>query len=158
MDLEIRRITIEENEADNEKRRILEELIALSAEWADENLCPGYYANDASEYYGKELYIARAGGKTVGYLLGHIKTLEEETSYNAVGEKAFELDELFVTKELRSEGIGGKLFRFMEEEMNGKADVIGLTAASNEYNKLLKFYIDGLGMRFNHALLVKRIK
>lgn len=155
MELEINKINItEENAA--EHAALLAELIALSAEWASEGSCAGYYANDASEYFDKELYIARADGKTVGYALGHIKTLEEKTSYNAVGEKAFELDELFVTAAFRGRGIARALFRFAENDVRDRVDVIGLTAATKHYKQLLKLYIEELGMSFNHALLVKR--
>ncbi|MBQ4429556.1 MAG: GNAT family N-acetyltransferase [Clostridia bacterium] len=155
MELEINKINItEENAA--EHAALLAELIALSAEWASEGSCAGYYPNDASEYFDKELYIASADGKTVGYALGHIKVLEEKTSYNAVGEKAFELDELFVTAAFRGQGIARALFRFAENDVRGRVDVIGLTAATKHYKQLLKLYIEELGMSFNHALLVKR--
>jgi len=155
MDLEIDKIHItEENSA--EHAALLAELIALSEEWAGEGSCAGYYANDASEYFDKELYVARADGKTVGYALGHIKVLEEKTSYNAVGEKAFELDELFVTAAFRGRGIARALFRFAENDVRDRVDVIGLTAATKHYKELLKLYIEELGMSFNHALLVKR--
>ena len=155
MKLEINKINrTEENAA--EHAALLAELVALSADWAGEGSCPGYYVNDASEYFDNELYIARMDGETVGYALGHIKTLEEATSYNAVGEKAFELDELFVTAALRGHGIARALFRFAENDVRDRVDVIGLTAATKHYKELLKLYIEELGMSFNHALLVKR--
>ena len=155
MKLEIEKVNI--NQANSlEHAALLAELIALSAEWTGEGSCPGYYANDASEYFDKELYAALIDGKTVGYVLGHIKVLEEKTSYNAVGEKAFELDELFVTKSFRGRGIASALFRFAENDVRDRVDVIGLTAATKHYKELLKLYIEELGMSFNHALLVKR--
>ena len=153
MEFEIVKIKITEENA-GEHAVLVDELIALSAEWAGERSCAGYYANDADEYFDKELYVARADGKTVGYALGHIKTLEDKTSYNAVGEKAFELDELFVTEAFRGKGIASALFRFAENDVN--VDVIALTAATKHYKALLKLYIEELGMSFNHALLVKR--
>lgn len=155
MDIIIEKISINKENAET-NAELLSELIALSAEWAGEGSCAGYYANDASEYFDKELYIAPVDGKTVGYALGHIKTLEEKTSYNAVGEKAFELDELFVTAAFRGQGIARALFRFAENDVRGRVDVIGLTAATKHYKQLLKLYIEELGMSFNHALLVKR--
>ena len=155
MEFEIEKVNIiEENSL--EYAALLDELIALSEEWASEGSCAGYYANDASEYFDKELYAALIDGKTVGYALGHIKTLEEATSYNAVGEKAFELDELFVTAAFRGQGIARALFRFAENDVRDRVDVIGLTAATKHYKQLLKLYIEELGMSFNHALLVKR--
>ncbi len=155
MELEINKINITEKNA-GRHAVLLDELIALSEEWAGEGSCAGYYANDASEYFDKELYAALIDGKTVGYALGHIKVLEEATSYNAVGEKAFELDELFVTAAFRGRGIASALFRFAENDVRDRVDVIGLTAATKHYKELLKLYIEELGMSFNHALLVKR--
>ena len=157
MEFEIEKVNITENNS-LEHAALLSDLIALSAEWAGEGSCAGYYANDADEYFDKELYVARADGRTVGYALGHIKVLEEKTSYNAVGEKAFELDELFVTEAFRGRGIASALFRFAETDLRDRVDVIGLTAASKHYKQLLKLYIEELGMSFNHALLVKRTK
>ncbi len=155
MNAEIEKIAINKENA-LENAELLAELAALSREWAEEGVCPGYYANDAEEYFDKELYIARIEGKTVGYALGHIRVLEEKTSYNAVGEKAFELDELFVTKAFRGRGIASALFRFAENDVRNRVSVIGLTAATDNYKPLLRLYTDELGMRFNHALLVKR--
>ena len=155
MEFEIEKVSINQ-ENSLEHAALLTELIALSAEWAGEGSCAGYYANDADEYFDKELYIASADGNTVGYALGHIKVLEEKTSYNAVGEKAFELDELFVTAAFRGQGIARALFRFAENDVRDRVDVIGLTAATKHYKQLLKLYIEELGMSFNHALLVKR--
>lgn len=155
MDFEINKIHITAENAPKHAA-LLDELIALSEEWTGENSTPGYYANDAEEYFDNELYIACADGKTVGYALGHVKTLEEATSYNAVGETAFELDELFVTAAFRGRGIASALFRFVENDVRDRVDVIGLTAATIHYKELLKLYIEELGMNFNHALLVKR--
>ena len=155
MDIIIEKISINKENAET-NAELLSELAALSTEWASEGSCPGYYANDAEEYFDKELYTARVEGKTVGYALGHIKVLEEKTSYNAVGEKAFELDELFVTAAFRGQGIARALFHFVENDVRDRVDVIGLTAATKHYKQLLKLYIEELGMSFNHALLLKR--
>ncbi|MBR5948928.1 MAG: GNAT family N-acetyltransferase, partial [Clostridia bacterium] len=155
MEFEIEKVNINEENA-GEHAALLDTLIALSAEWAGEGSCAGYYANDADEYFDKELYVARAEGKTVGYALGHIKVLEEKTSYNSIGEKAFELDELFVTNAFRGQGIARALFRFAENDLRDKVTVIGLTAATKHSKQLLKLYIEELGRSFNHALRVKR--
>lgn len=89
--------------------------------------------------------------------MGEIKTLNEETSYNKVGEIAFELDELFVSKSYRSSKIGRELYTLLEKDLENKVDLIGVIASSYKYNELLSFYVNALGMDFNHALLVKRV-
>ena len=140
--------------AENDK--YIDDLLMLSKAWADENSCPAYYENEASEFIEHEVYIATDDDRIVAYALGSIRVLEEKTSYNDVGEKAFELDEIYVAADYRNRGIGKALYKFIENDVRDRVDVIGVIATSYEYKRLLKFYIEDLDMRFNHALLVKR--
>ncbi|WP_369351079.1 GNAT family N-acetyltransferase [Streptococcus hillyeri] len=135
----------------------LTQLTSLSEQWAEEKTIPSYTPNKAEEFLNRELYVAREDDTIIAYALGDIKILTEKTSYNAVGESAFELDELYVKPAYRSQGIGQKLYRFMENDLLHKVSVIGVIAASYHYLELLKFYSDDLGMSFNHALLTKRL-
>lgn len=135
----------------------LTQLTSLSEQWAEEKTMPSYTPNKAEEFLNRELYVAREDDTIIAYALGDIKILTEKTSYNAVGESAFELDELYVKPAYRSQGIGQKLYRFMENDLLNKVSVIGVIAASYHYLELLKFYSDDLGMSFNHALLTKRL-
>lgn len=134
----------------------LADLLRLSRAWAEENTCPSYEANDADEFYEKDIYIALDGDRIVAYAMGHTKVLQESTSYNKVGETAFELDELYVAPSYRDGGVGKALYRFVESALKDQVDVMALIAVSHRYQDLLRFYIDDLGMSFNHALLVKR--
>jgi len=135
---------------------VLDELLRLSKLWANENCCPAYYENDATEYINHDVYLVIDEGIIIAYALGHISVQEEETSFNKIGEKAFELDEIYVVRTHRNKGIGKELYRFLEKDILDKVDVIGVMATSYQYNRLLKFYIEELGLQFNHALLVKR--
>ena len=158
MQLEYRRIRLgSEGPASERERAYLDGLLALSRAWADEHCCPAYDANEVTDFLGRDLFVALDGEKVAAYALGDIRTLKEETSYNKVGERAFELDELYVAPAYRSLGVGKRLYRYLESEVRGSVDLIGLTATSYRYEDLLRFYIDGLGMAFNHALLVKRM-
>ena len=134
----------------------LTELLALSKAWADEHSCPAYYEDEPSDFIDHDVYIAADQNRIIAYALGTVKELEERTSYNEVGEKAFELDEIYVSTDYRDKGIGRKLFRFIEDDISDDVDVIGTIATSYQYERLLKFYIEELGMQFNHALLIKR--
>lgn len=136
----------------------LNELYNLSKEWYLEKSCPSYSVNNPNYYLDKEIFIALLNNKIIGYSLGKIKELKSKTSYNCIGDKAFELDEMYVSKQYRNKGIGKSLFKFIENYYNNEIDVIKLIATSYEYEKLLKFYIEELGLDFNHALLVKRLK
>ncbi|WP_459129735.1 GNAT family N-acetyltransferase [Guggenheimella bovis] len=148
--IEYKKVRVQENDA------ILEELLQLSEEWADEKTCPSYNKNDPSEFIDHDVYLALEGDRIVAYALGHISVQEEETSYNKIGEKAFELDEIYVARTHRDKGIGKELYRFLEKDIWDRVDVIGLVAVSYQYKKLLEFYIEELDLQFNHALLVKR--
>ncbi|MBR2067117.1 MAG: GNAT family N-acetyltransferase [Solobacterium sp.] len=140
-----------------ESRHVLEALLELSKEWAMEKSSPAYYENEVEEYLDKEIFIALDGDKIVAYAMGVIKELEEKTSYNQIGDIAFCIDEFFVTKKYRNQGIGRMLYQFVEEELGCEVDLISLSATSYRYKDLLKFYIDDLGMEFNHAFLTKKM-
>lgn len=158
MSVEYSAIHIEKHNADTEhNQRVLEDLLSLSKAWADEKCGPSYAANNIDDFVDTDIYVALENGRIVAYAFGHIKTLEEATSYNKVGEKAFELDEIYVAKNYRNRGIGKKLYEFVELAVRDQADLLGLIATSYRYKDLLRFYIDELGMSFNHALLIKRM-
>ena len=135
---------------------LLDALLKLSESWAAENCCPAYYKNNPEEFIDKDVYLAIKENCLIGYAVGHISVQEEETSYNKVGEKAFEVDEIYVMPTYRDRGIGKKLFRFLEKDIRNRVDVIGVIATSYQYYRLLKFYTEELDLQFNHALLVKR--
>ncbi|MBO7677082.1 MAG: GNAT family N-acetyltransferase, partial [Erysipelotrichaceae bacterium] len=111
----------------------------------------------SDDFINHDVFIALDDDRVVAYGLGNIKQLEKKTSYNEIGEKAFFLDELYVAAEYRNRGIGKALYTFMEEDVKEKVDVISVIATSNEYKKLLNFYIEDLDMKFNHAQLTKRM-
>ncbi|MBE7004610.1 MAG: GNAT family N-acetyltransferase [Ruminococcaceae bacterium] len=158
MELEYKTLFISKSEIEQpERRALLDELMALSREWADEGCCPSYGANDAEEFLDKPVYAAFSDGIIVAYAMGHEETLERDHSYGKTGETAFELDELFVTRSFRKQGVGRVLCEYLEEELSDKVALIELIAATNRYEELLRFYTRELGMTFNYAFLVKRI-
>ncbi|MDE8314681.1 GNAT family N-acetyltransferase [Erysipelothrix rhusiopathiae] len=136
----------------------LEALINLSIEWDQEQCSTAYSASTKYYYKDKELFLAADETKIIGYALGTIKTLSQATSYNQVGEQAFELDELFVSKPFRNQKVGQGLFKFVEERVASHVDLIRVIANASDYQKLLSLYVDDLGMDFKHALLIKRTR
>lgn len=155
MDVKYKKI---EQELLNEKsNEIITQLVKLSNEWALEKCSPSYKENNENYYFDKELFVAEKDNEIIAYALGEIRELKEETSYNLVGEIAFELDELFVTKEYRNMKIGRQLFKYLEDSVRNSVDLIGVIATSSMYEDLLRFYTKQLELKFNHALLVKRI-
>ena len=157
MDIEYRKIRITKSNS-RENKEYLDDLVKLSVMWEKEKCTPSYYANKKKDYLDKDLYVAiNSRNRIIGYGFGHIKVLDKKTSYNKKNEKAFEIDELYVSKRYRNKQIGQSLFKMMQEDNKGKVSVVELIATSHKHNELLHFYIDELGMSFNHALLVKRI-
>lgn len=135
----------------------LNQVLELSLEWEREKCSTAYTANLKEYYVDKELFVAIDNHQVIGYALGEIKSLSEETSYNMIGEKVFELDELFVSKSYRCQKIGQGLFSYMEDAMKSQVDLIGVIANSLNYQRLLRFYADGLNMNFKEALFIKRV-
>ena len=148
--IEYKKVTVRHDD------KIMGELLSLSKTWAAERSCPAYYENEPEEFINHSVYIATDYDRIVAYALGNIIELKEKTSYNEIGEKSFELDEIYVASDYRNRGIGKALYKFVEEDVRDKVDVIGVIATSYEYEKLLKFYVKDLDLSFNHALLVKR--
>ena len=137
---------------------IAETLIALSRDWANENSCHGYVANDRSDIEGMRIFLAEDGGRVVGYLFGKTYVSEKASSIKPQGSVCFEVEELYVIPAYRNRGIGGRLFSFAEEAAAGEAEYIMLSTATKNWKAILHFYIDGAGMDFWSARLFKRIR
>mgnify|MGYP004685654447 CR=1 FL=1 len=104
-------VTVIETELTSETER---ELLRMSADWAAENSCRGYYPNDRTDLEGNRIFFALAGSTPVGYLLGHLVHAEQNSTVMAKGTPFFEVEEIYITPAMRSRGIGAMLFRFAE--------------------------------------------
>ena len=137
---------------------MLENLIAMSAEWEAENSCYGYRKNDRGDIAGNRIFLAEQDNEVLGYLFGAVDKSECPSSVMAEGTPYFEIEELYVVPEHRCEGIGRALFRFVEREVQAMGiEYIMLSTATKNYKSILHFYIDELGMEFWSARLFKRI-
>lgn len=146
--VEIKRIYIEEYS---------EELIELSKIWCDENITNGLVANSKDDLK-EPCYAAFDNNEMVGYIFGHYYTYERKSNAIPTGSKCFDIDELYVLKEYRSKGVGGKLFKAVEEEVNKEADFITLVTSTKDYKKILYFYTEMVDMTFLYADLYKKVK
>ncbi len=135
---------------------ILEELIRLSAEWEREGITFGLRANTAEDMR-EPCFIAKVGGSIAGYAFGHFYAKETRNSFIEIGARCFELDELYVRPEYRSQGIGRELFRAIEGAAKG-ADFMTLSTATKDWQRILKFYADDLGMTFHSAYMIKPLE
>ena len=148
-------IIIEEQQLDND---LLDVLIRLSADWEAENSCYGYRKNEKADIEGNRIFVAKDGENVVGYLLGNIERSERSTSIMPDGTPLFEVEELYVTPEYRSKGIGKMLFSRAEAVVQKDADFIMLSTATKTWKAVFHFYLDELGMEFWSARLFKKIK
>ena len=136
---------------------LVETLIALSRDWANENSCHGYVANDRSDIEGMRIFLAEDGGRVVGYLFGKTYVSEKASSIKPQGSVCFEVEELYVRPECRSRGIGRALMAAAEEAVKGEVEYLTLSTATKNWRAILHFYIDEVGMAFWNARLFKKI-
>lgn len=137
---------------------VLETLLQMSADWAAENSCRGYYPNREADIQGNRIFLALDHGTPVGYLLGHVTRAERASTVMAEGTPFFEVEELYVVPAQRSKGLGGALFRFAEELVKPEAEYILLSTATKNWKAIFHFYIEELDMEFWNARLFKRIR
>ena len=137
---------------------VLESLLQMSADWAREDSCRGYYPNEPSDIQGNRIFLALDEGAPVGYLLGKVCTAEKDSTVMKKGTPFFEVEELYVIPTRRSQGLGGALFRFVEEQVRKEAQYILLSTATKNWRAILRFYIEELDMEFWSARLFKKIE
>ncbi len=98
MNIEIREVQLDEE--------IFNRLIAFSTAWEQEHSCRGYCRN-SREYIGaNRIFLADIEGKTVGYLMGHAAKTEAASSVMPENTGYFLLEEIYVSPEMRSQGVG----------------------------------------------------
>ena len=136
---------------------VLEALKQMSADWAAENSCRGYYANDESDIRGNRIFLALEGDTPVGYLFGQVTRAERTSAVMEENTPYFEVEELYIVPGWRSRGVGGGLFRYAESQVKQDAEYILLSTATKNWRAILHFYIDEMGMDFWSARLFKKI-
>ena len=70
------------------------------------------------------------------------------------GTNCFEVDEFYIRKDKRNKGLGSKLFKYMEKNID--ADCISLSSANKNYMPLLHLYVDELEMKPHSIRLFKK--
>ena len=136
---------------------VLEVLKQMSSDWAAENSCRGYFANDESDIRGNRIFLALDGDTPVGYLFGQVTRAERTSTVMEENTPYFEVEELYIVPGWRSRGVGGALFRYAESQVKQDAEYILLSTATKNWKAILHFYIDEMGMDFWSARLFKKI-
>ena len=138
-------------------KEVLGQLIHFSEDWAEENSCYGYRPNDKADIEGNRVFLAEDGGTAIGYLFGRIYQSEQMKSIMPEGTPYFEVEELYVVPERRSQGIGAKLFKYAEDAVKTEAEYMVLSTATKNWKAIFHFYLDELDMTFWSARLFKKI-
>ena len=141
----------------NLTEEVLSELIRMSEDWEKENSCHGYRKNEKSDIDGNRIFLAFCGDHIVGYLFGHAEKSQKATSIMPDGTPCFEIEELYVCPKYRSQGIGSRLFDYVEKAVRGEVDYLMLSTATKNWRAILHFYLDELDMNFWNARLFKHI-
>ena len=131
-------------------------LMELSALWVAEDCSNGMVAN-GPEDLKEPLWIALDGETVIGYAFGHYYTAEKRSSYILPGSRCFDLDELYVLPERRSEGIGKALYEALREEVRREAEYVTLATSTKDWRRILHFYTEEVGMDFHSAFLIQRV-
>ena len=137
--------------------QVVTRLIELSKEWVDEDSCFGMVAN-TKEDLKEPLFVAVNNNLIVGYIFGHFYAPKKRTSYIPIGAKCFDVDELYVSKEYRNQGIGKRLFEALETVVKEDCEYITLSTSNKDYRKVLNFYSNKVDMTFHDAFLIKSTK
>ena len=136
---------------------VLRQLIDLSGDWAKENSCYGYRANEQADIEGNRIFVAEEGSAIIGYLFGHKENSEKASSIMPNGTPFFEVEELYVKPKYRSRGIGQELFSYVEAAVSEEAEFIMLSTATKNWKAIFHFYLEECGMEFWSARLYKKI-
>ena len=136
---------------------VLNRLIRFSEDWTKENSCHGYRPNDRSDIEGNRIFFAEDNGNVIGYLFGKVYKSKQMKSIMPEGTPYFEVEELYVVPERRSQGIGEKLFRYTENAVKTEAEYMVLSTATKNWKAIFHFYLDELDMNFWSARLYKKI-
>lgn len=136
---------------------VLNRLIRFSEDWTKENSCHGYRPNDRSDIEGNRIFFAEDNGNVIGYLFGKVYKSKQMKSIMPEGTPYFEVEELYVVPERRSQGIGEQLFRYTENAVKIEAEYMVLSTATKNWKAIFHFYLDELDMNFWSARLYKKI-
>ena len=137
---------------------VLEMLIAFSVAWEQEQSCYGYRKNELTDIEGNRVFLAEEDGRIIGYLFGYMEKAQNIRSIMPTDTPYFEIEELYVIPEKRSQGVGGALFRYIEDVMRSEnVEYLMLSTAAKNHRAILHFYIDEMGMDFWSARLFKKL-
>ena len=140
----------------DENDTLIDTLVKLSVDWENEHNTEGYISNSKDTFKNTEIYVALIDDEVIGYLYGYFRSSPVGNSVQKINDRIFEIEELYIVPKYRNMGYGKKLYKYVEEGVKDKVDLILLSTATKDYKRILHFYIDELDMTFWNARLYKR--
>lgn len=140
----------------DENNILIDTLIKLSVDWENEHNTEGYISNSKDTFKNTETYVALIDDEVIGYLYGYFRKSPVSNSVQKIDDRIFEIEELYIVPKYRDMGYGKELYKYVEEDIKDKVDLILLSTATKDYKRILHFYIDELDMTFWNARLYKR--
>lgn len=132
-------------------------LLELSRAWADEKITYGYAPSDERLFGGYRCWVAELNGAIAGYAAGQMETAQRDSDIQKIGDRWFELEELYVSRSQRSMGIGRQLLERVEADLRReRIGRIMLSAANRDWESLLSFYVRN-GMTLHSARIFKEL-
>lgn len=139
-------------------RNDIKQIVALSKEFEEENCCNGIVSDDIDYFKKEKVAAVKIGDAVIGYAYGYFDVAEKKSEFAEVGDKYYGIEEFYISRGYRNQGIGKKLFGFLAEyAQSQQCKSIRLNAVSKDYKRLLKFYVEELHMFFWSAYLTKPI-
>ncbi|MGI6509791.1 MAG: GNAT family N-acetyltransferase [Erysipelotrichaceae bacterium] len=148
-------LTIRKEEFSHE---LVDKLIPLSVIWKKERITHGLVENTVLDFLEKDIYVAYDNKLIIGYALAKMYKEDEAAPTIEKNSIVYDIEEFYILPTFRNQLIGSKLFKYIEESIKDKVDVIQLISATKDYKKALHFYIEMLGMDFFAAKLFKKMK
>lgn len=134
------------------------EIHQMSTAWEQESNCRGYTRNSEEYLHRQTIYLAEINDIIVGYVFGQTKTAGGMSAAISDGSVYYEIEDLYVAPEYRSRGIGKTLVKYLENQLKLQSvNKLFLNTATNDYKKILHFYVEEIGMTFWSATLFKEL-
>lgn len=136
----------------------IEQLIELSKIWVKEDITFGYIENSKDYILDKTVIACILDNTIIGYAYLKEGISKNYSSIIPDGSIYLEVDELYVIKEYRDQGIGTSIMNYIKDYAR-KHDYkyLFLVSSTKSANKIIDFYIDKCNLTFYCASFVEKL-